>query len=194
MLIYYKKTFCLTHNDLHTNNIVYQDTEEEFLYYHYNNNYYKVPTFGKIYKIIDFGRSIYKYRGVFVFNDSYYKSGDAYGQFNCEPVYNIKKPILEQNFSFDLCRLGCALYDTIIDDDDLSKSIKQICINWCYDDNNKNILYKENGTERYPGFKLYKMISRKVHNHEAENEIKNKMFNVFLTKNKPKNLSNYMII
>jgi hypothetical protein len=69
-----------------------------------------------------------------------------------------------------------------------------MCINWCYDDNNKNILYKENGNERYPGFKLYKMISRKVHNHEAEHEIKNEMFDIFLTTNKITNLINYMII
>ena len=30
------------------------DDKKEFLYYCYNNTYYKVPTFGKIYKIIDF--------------------------------------------------------------------------------------------------------------------------------------------
>ena len=28
-----------------------------------------------------------------------------------------------------------------------------------------HILYKNNGDERYPDFKLYKMISRSVHNH-----------------------------
>ena len=180
-LIYYKKHFNLTHNDLHTNNIVYKETTETYLYYYYDNNYYKVPTFGKIYKIIDFGRAIYKYRNKLIFNDSFCKGGDAEGQFNCEPYYNITKPLVEQNFSFDLCRLGCSLYDTIINDN-LDNSIKQMCINWCYDDSNKNILYKENGAERYLGFKLYKMISRKVHNHEPEQEIKNVFLNMFITR------------
>ena len=34
---------------------MYQETDKQFIYYNYNNKYYKVPTFGKIYKIIDFG-------------------------------------------------------------------------------------------------------------------------------------------
>ena len=62
-LITYQKVFHFTHNDLHTNNIVYVSTEKKYLYYKFNNSHYKVPTFGKIYKIIDFGRSIYKYKG-----------------------------------------------------------------------------------------------------------------------------------
>jgi hypothetical protein len=180
MLIYYQDKFKLTHNDLHTNNIVYQDTTEIYLYYKYNNNMYKVPTFGKIYKIIDFGRAIYTYRDVLISNDSFDIDGDANGQFNCEPYYNKIKPYIDQNFSFDLCRLGCSLYDIFIDNVNIENSVKQMCINWCYDDNNKNILYKENGSERYPGFKLYKMITRLVTNHEPETEINNYIFNIFL--------------
>ena len=49
------KIFEFTHNDLHTNNIVYNKTKKKYLYYKYDNKHYKIPTFGKIYKIIDFG-------------------------------------------------------------------------------------------------------------------------------------------
>ena len=59
ILITYQKCFSFTHNDLHTNNIMYNKTEKKYIYYHYNKKYYKVPTFGRIFKIIDFGRSIY---------------------------------------------------------------------------------------------------------------------------------------
>jgi hypothetical protein len=45
-LIAYQKTFHFTHNDLHTNNIMYVNTEEEFLYYKFNNKTYKVPPNG----------------------------------------------------------------------------------------------------------------------------------------------------
>ena len=52
-------------------------------------------------------------------------------------------------------------------------------IKWCRDDRGKNILYKKNGDERYPDFKLYKMIARTVHKHLPSKEIKNTMFDEF---------------
>jgi hypothetical protein len=57
-LLIYQRAFQFTHNDLHTNNIMYVSTEEEYLYYEFNGKKYKVPTYGKIFKLIDFGRSI----------------------------------------------------------------------------------------------------------------------------------------
>jgi hypothetical protein len=41
----------------------------------------------------------------------------------------------------------------------------KLIVEWCIDDNDINVLYKNDGTERYPDFKLYKMIARTVHNH-----------------------------
>ena len=46
-----EKVFGFTHNDLHTNNVMYYKTEIEYLEYKIEDKYYKVPTFGKIYKI-----------------------------------------------------------------------------------------------------------------------------------------------
>ena len=42
---------------------MYVETDKQNLVYHFDNKYYKVPTFGKIWKIIDFGRAIYKFKG-----------------------------------------------------------------------------------------------------------------------------------
>jgi hypothetical protein len=179
-LITYQKVFHFTHNDLHTNNIVYVFTEKKYLYYKYNNIHYKVPTFGKIYKIIDFGRAIYKFKNKFICSDSYSEDGDASTQYNCEPYFNENKPRIDPNYSFDLCRLGCSLFDYFIEDLDAIKkiksSIKKIIIEWVYDDKNKNILYKNDGSERYPDFKLYKMIARIVHKHTPQNVLKNPLF------------------
>ena len=61
-------------------------------------------------------------------------------------------------------------------------SLSQIC--WCNDDDNRDILYKNNGEERYPDFKLYKMISRKVHNHKPINELQNSYFDKFIVPKK----------
>lgn len=176
--------FKFTHNDLHTNNIMFVSTEKEYLYYQYESICYKVPTYGKIYKIIDFGRSIYKFRGNTFCSDSFAKDGDASTQYNCEPFMNKKRPRLEPNNSFDLCRLGSSIFDFIMDIDDEEESLDELqktVLRWCKDDNEKNVLYKKNGEERYPSFKLYKMIARTVHNHVPESQMKHPFFNQFQT-------------
>jgi hypothetical protein len=195
ILITYQKTFSLTHNDLHTNNIMYVSTNKKFLYYIYKKKTYKVPTFGKIYKIIDFGRAIYKFNGKIFCSDSFQTGGDAATQYNTEPYFNDTKPRLEPNFSFDLCRLACSIFDYVVDDFETIKSINdcsplvKLIIEWCVDDNGINILYKNNGVERYPDFKLYKMIARLVHKHIPSDQLERPEFRkyVILNKNIPKN-------
>ena len=187
ILITYQKVFSFTHNDLHTNNVMYIETSEKFITYRLNNKTYKVPTFGKIFKIIDFGRSIYKFKGKLFCSDSFKNGNDAAGQYNTEPYLDENKARLEPNFSFDLCRLACSMFDYVIEDLDELKNIskitdplKKIIIEWCLDDNGINMLYKNNGDERYPDFKLYKMISRHVHNHIPIKQLERPEFRQFM--------------
>ena len=179
-LITYQELFRFTHNDLHTNNIMYRKTDKKYISYYYKKQYYKVPTFGKIYKIIDFGRAIYWYKNKVVCSDSFHPRGDAATQYNMKPYFNEKKPQLKQNFSFDLCRLACSLFDHFVPVLELKNKIThpigKLVVEWCTDDNGNNILYKKNGDERYPDFKLYKMISRKVHNHMPQKQINRDIF------------------
>lgn len=187
ILITYQKAFAFTHNDLHTNNIMYTATDEKFIYYCYKKTYYKVPTFGRIFKIIDFGRAIYKFNGKIFCSDSFQPGSDAATQYNTEPYFNEKKPRLEPNYSFDLCRLACSIFDYVIDDmDDIEEldkcePIVRLIYDWCLDDSGLNILYKNNGVERYPDFKLYKMIARCVHNHTPQAQLDRKEFKHFVT-------------
>jgi len=190
MLTIYQKVFNFTHNDLHTNNIMFQQTEKQYLYYRYNQKYYKVPTFGKIFKIIDFGRAIYKYKGQIICSDSYHKKGDAATQYNCEPYFNPKKPRLEPNKSFDLCRLACSLFDYFIEDPndiDPMDHLAHLMVEWTKDDKGRNILYKKNGDERYPDFKLYKMIARTVHKHTPQSQLEGPFFNRYIVPRKKVN-------
>ena len=180
-LLKYQRCFQFTHNDLHTNNVMYCETDKEYLYYHFNSIYYKVPTFGKIWKIIDFGRAIYTVNDKTYASDCFFPDEDAYSQYNCEPFFNPEKKRVPPNNSFDLCRLACSLYDFFVDTD-VNKlgQIPSVVMDWCKDDKGKNILYKRNGDERYPEFKLYKMIARIVHKHTPEAQLDRALFKQFI--------------
>jgi hypothetical protein len=188
-MIAFQHAFHFTHNDLHTNNIMFIETEEKYLYYEYNQKIYKVPTYGKIYKIIDFGRAIYKFNGKIYCSDSFSPEGDANTQYNFEPWFNPNKPRIEPNYSFDLCRLGCSIFDFILDEDYQQgetefDELQRTIIRWCSDDNGKNVLYKKSGEERYPNFKLYKMIARTVHQHTPEAQLNDPYFKQFMLSDK----------
>ena len=195
MLYVYQNVFDFTHNDLHTNNIMFITTTEPFLYYKIKEVLYKIPTFGKIYKIIDFGRSIYKVNDKLICSDSFSVNGTAHTQYNFEPFYNKNKNVVNPNKSFDLCRLACSMIDFIIDDIKQINKFKEVpiydlIISWLYDDNGVNVLYKNNGEERYPDFKLYKMIARIVNNHIPEKQFNHPCFNKYID-SRTVNLSDY---
>jgi hypothetical protein len=184
-LLIYQHMFEFTHNDLHTNNVMFIETTEEFIYYFYKDQYYKVPTYGRIFKIIDFGRAIYKFRGELMCSDSFNFKGDAATQYNFGPYFNPNKPIVEPNYSFDLCRFACALFDYFIHDirkvEKMCKSdpVVNLIVKWTIDDKGRNVLYKSSGAERYPDFKLYKMIARSVHNHVPSTQIHDPLFDQY---------------
>ena len=50
---------------------------------------------------------------------------------------------------------------------------------WTKDDKDRNVLYKKNGDERYPDFKLYKMIARTVHKHTPQAQLQGHFFDRF---------------
>jgi hypothetical protein len=181
LLATYQKVFDFTHNDLHTNNIMYVETEVEFLYYRIDGVCYKVPTNGRIFKLIDYGRAIYRFGGKTFCSDSFAPNGDAATQYNCEPYFNEKKPRIDPNPSFDLCRLGCSLYDFVCKDDEVKTPLQKLVDSWCTDDHGKNVLYKPTGQERYPDFKLYKMIARTVNNLVPREQLKQNIFKKYVS-------------
>jgi hypothetical protein len=115
-LAYLQKNYNFTHNDLHVNNVMFCKTDKTFLYYKYNNIYYKVPTHGYLFKIIDFGRSIFDFHKKTFFNDNFSKHGEAEGQY----THPIDTLLFKDNkrglptypsFHFDMCRLATTIID-----------------------------------------------------------------------------------
>ena len=99
-----QKEMRFVHNDLHTNNIMWVPTDQPYLWYRIDGNVYKVPTYGKIVKIIDFGRSFIYYAGREYLSDAFDFKNDAGGQYNYPPYYQKERPLVPPNPSFDLPR------------------------------------------------------------------------------------------
>jgi hypothetical protein len=201
-LIFYQRAFHFTHNDLHTNNILCIPTEIPTLYYRVEGKIYAVPTYGRIFKIIDFGRAIYTFKGKVYASNSFEKGEDAYGQYNTEPFFDASKPRIDPNYSFDLTRLAASMYDFAYsyhhrfsngidkrEDKGKKGSTKEqhpfagFCRTverWCTDDSGKNIVQRKNGDDRYPGFKMYKMIARLCHAHVPMDQLDDAYFSQFV--------------
>jgi hypothetical protein len=188
----YNKAFDFVHNDLHAANIMWLPTDKSHLHYVMDEVEYSVPTFGRIFKIIDFGRATYRFGGLNFLNDCFESGRDAATQYNYDRIYDQTKDICEPNYAFDLCRLACSLYDYFDKQECYSEAgdcaishqhplaeIAQLIESWCLDDAGKNILYKESGAERYPGFKLYRMIARKVTHHVPQKVLQSNTFHAF---------------
>jgi hypothetical protein len=177
------------HNDLHSNNIMWNITDDEYLYYRVHKGktswVTRVPTYGRLLKIIDFGRASFTLPepGGFFISDAFYPGNDAGEQYNCEPFYDAEEgPRVEPNPSFDLCRLAVSLLESLYPErPDAVKPVKvmskegakiytettsgvyNMMWEWLQDDNGKNVLRSPNGEERYPDFDLYKAIAAEVH-------------------------------
>tara|TARA_Y100001958_G_scaffold159954_1_gene164624 strand:- start:694 stop:2157 length:1464 start_codon:yes stop_codon:yes gene_type:complete len=187
-LIYLQKCFNFTHNDLHINNIMYKKTNKKFLYYKYNNLYFKVPTFGFIFYIIDFGRSIFTFKNKIFTNDIFSEFGDCEGQYDY-PINNIElfvknkieKENTKINYSFDMCRLTTTILEEIEnnslfkDDDDLTKELFKFLNKILVDKNNEKI-YNEDIKDK---FDLYINISKYACNGIPKDLINHKLFKIF---------------
>lgn len=197
--------FGFVHNDLHTNNIMWNGTGITHLVYRVHKGktvfLMKVPTYGRIMKIIDFGRASFHLpdpAGFFI-SDAFYPGNDAATQYNCEPFYDSgegKK--VEPNTSFDLCRLAVSLLESLYDERPAAKTpvkvmtkegakvytetvsgVYNMLWEWLQDDSGYNVLRKANGDERYPDFELYRVLAANVHKAIPSKQIEKPIFHGF---------------
>ena len=179
-LTYLQKHFQFTHNDLHINNIMYAETTTKYLYYKYNNIYYRVPTYGKIFKIIDYGRAIFTFNNKVFLNDVFSKHGEAGGQYNYPSQVRFlklsdKKDNPRPNYHFDLCRLSMTIVQELNEEDYSEETIeflKKLCIN----------RQNESFCEMRDDFKLYISIAKDACNCLPREVIVNSIFKKYRVK------------
>jgi hypothetical protein len=200
--------FGFVHNDLHTNNILWSRTDIPYIYYKVHKSnvpagvkqtaVYRVPTYGYIMKIIDFGRASFTLPepyGFFI-SDAFYPGNDAAFQYNCEPFYDQKAgKKVEPNPSFDLCRLAVGMLESLFPKRPANNTpikivgreggktyaetvspLYNLMWEWLTDDEGKNVLREPDGKERYPDFDLYPAISIGVHSAVPAAQIEKPIF------------------
>tara|TARA_B100000953_G_C17918242_1_gene389877 strand:+ start:130 stop:660 length:531 start_codon:yes stop_codon:yes gene_type:complete len=166
---------------------MYTSTEKTYLYYKFNNIYYKVPTFGYLFKIIDFGRSIFTFHNKVFFNDTFEKHGEAEGQYT--PPFNQlnfkdkeKSNRIEQNFHFDLCRLAITILEVCEFNSSMNYHNKQSFVDFIY-----NMTLTKDGGSLFnleDNFNMYISISKYAANSHPKNIIQNIIFNSYRIKKK----------
>jgi hypothetical protein len=181
------KLLNFVHNDLHECNVMFQETKEEYIYYTINENIYRIPTFGKIVKIIDFARSTIKFGDKWILSNHYNEGNEAYGIYdipNKDGKYNEddNKP----NISFDLVRFFTTISKYV---EDNNEEIYDFIYKWSYDDDKElNMIDEPNE------FELYIDISHNCHNCEPIEFLKDNIFNKFILKDNeelPENAMKY---
>ena len=191
-LTYLQKHYQFTHNDLHINNIMFEKTDRTYLYYKYNNIYFKIPTHGYIFKIIDFGRSIFTFHKKTFFNDTFYKHGEADGQYTLpfdKLLFDSNgKKHIKPNYNFDLCRLAITILDVLDFDKEKEYKEQQPFFNFIY-----NLTLDDKGDSFFDlndDFTLYKIISEEATNSLPSKIIQNYIFKQYRIKKKyfPKKL------
>lgn len=166
-----QKQFEFTHNDLHSGNIMFKPTGKKYMYFCINGTYYQVPTFGKITKIIDFARAIYKFRGFTYFSDVFKKDGDAEGQYSY-PYFPNSKLKYPPNPSFDLCYLAITIHEHF----DKDSRIGMLMEKWMTDKYGYNLSY-------HPvNFDLYVKIAHNMENAVPLSQFKESLFKQFMIK------------
>lgn len=206
MLTFLQSSIHFTHNDLHSNNILWRSTTQRFLYYRTNNGkIWRVPTFGKIFSIIDFGRAIFRLGPNQWISDDHWPDQDAGDQYNFGPFYDSSKPKVEPNPSFDLCRLAVSLIDGLFGEYPEKKKGKKVSVlskeedwimyetcsplfnllwSWTVDDSGATIYETRDGEEKYDGFELYIRISKDVHSAIPKEQLYRTIFHPYLWKGK----------
>lgn len=108
--------FNMIHNDLHSLNILLKPTKQSHFVYQFQQQYYCVPTYGWIVKIIDYGRATFNVNHTIFISDAFKSNEEAGDQYsyvhNQQDIKQLERkgcPIVLPNPSFDLCRLACCV-------------------------------------------------------------------------------------
>jgi hypothetical protein len=198
----------LTHNDLHTCNVLFTKTDVEALWYSDSaGRIWRVPTHGYVFRIIDYGRAIFTCNSFTVIGSDYNDGHDACGMYNFGAIKDDDYPEVYPNKSFDLSRIACSLLRGLFphNPDSLEKGailtkenewivretpsqLFNLLWTWLRTRQGTCVLEEQDGEERYPGFDLYEEIAKNVKDAVPKEQFKHPLFKPFLATKIPEGI------
>lgn len=175
--------YTMYHNDLHLENIMYKSTRQKYLYYRLDSGqYFKVPTFGKILKIIDWGRSTFCFQEKSLHNQCFYRDQDVFGQYIYEnEAFRFRRtPRCKQTPLNDSIDTGLFLYSLSgIARKKIPRRSHCLFYHWLCEQN-----LQVKGINKYNAcknlnFTLYKELARYEKNKTPDTLIQDDIFNDF---------------
>ncbi len=176
------KEFRFVHNDLHAGNIMFQSTPQKYLYYLIHGNYYRVPTFNKIAKIIDFARATMFIKDKWIVSDAFepdndageqYAMPDANGKYGAATYDQNGNKLPRPNPSFDLSLLSTILVQYVSNNMPTANELNNMLNHWATDKHGINHVHSA------VDFSLYTNIARDCHNAIPKEVLKHKLFQQF---------------
>ena len=165
-----QKRFNFVHNDLHSSNIMLKEIDQKYLYFHKSGTFYKVPTFNKLTKIIDFGRATFNIENNIFFSDVFSRKGDAEGQYSYPYHNTFKNCKIRPNKSFDLARLSTTIIEHFEEDSEIWNFLSKLITD------KYGICYVNHPDD----FELYLKIARNIESAIPKNQLNKPLFNQFI--------------
>lgn len=171
-----QKYFGLCNNDLHSSNVMYKYISDPFLYYKFRNKYYRIPTYNKLIKIIDWGRATFNWNGKKIQNNVFDSDNDCFGQYIFPMLPIVQKKNIDINNSMDLSLLSSDLLN-----DDEGENIPNTT------NNNLTTFLEELLKDRSgellefdeDSFYVYKVIAKNTFSGVPKNQLSKKYFKIF---------------
>jgi hypothetical protein len=132
---------------------MFRESKLKHIYFQIGNVYYKIPTYGKITKIIDFARGTFKLGDRWIFSDQFKEDGDAWGQYDYPIDGTLQNCEHKPNPSFDLVRLGTTVIQRLED----KQSVREFVESITKDDYENSLCYEKDD------FQLYIDIAHNAH-------------------------------
>lgn len=133
----------IKNNDLHIGNIMLKKTDKQFLYYKYTyketTGIYRIPTYGYIAKIIDWGRATYEINNIKGYNTIF--NSDNLSDFYVYNNINDKSLLPEKKPYSDISMFSYGILNTLHILDKQSPNIEQYLKQFIKKTNNKYVDY-----------------------------------------------------